>query len=83
MIPWLVACAARRDGMGEKGMDTYGPGAQMAAAPAGQDTIAQQMGQPLDNQGPPSDPPAESSGPDAGEIVGDVLDPLGFHKLFE
>ena len=68
--------------MGEKGMDTDGPGAQMAAAPAGHDSMAQQMGQPLDNQGPP-DPPADSSGPNAGEIVGDVLDPLGFHKLFE
>jgi hypothetical protein len=82
MIPSSVACTARRDGMGEKGMDTYGPGAQMAAAPAGQDTIAQQMGQPLDNRGQP-EPPAESSGPNAGEIVGDILDPLGLHKLFE
>ena len=28
-------------------------------------------------------PPPQSSGPDAGEIVGDILDPLGIHKLFE
>lgn len=68
--------------MGEKGMDTDGPGAQMAAAPVG-DSIAAQMGAPLDNQGSPSDPPSESSGPNAGEIVGDILDPLGLHKLFE
>jgi hypothetical protein len=69
--------------MGEKGMDTGGPGAQIAAAPVGQDSIAQQMGVPLDNQGSPPEPPAESSGPDAGEILGDIFDPLGVHKLFE
>jgi len=66
--------------MGEKGMDTDGPGAQMAAAPAG-NSIAQEMGQPLDGQPAPQQP-AQSSGPDAGEIVGDILDPLGIHKLF-
>lgn len=68
--------------MGEKGMDTGGPGAQMAAAPVG-NSIAQQMGEPLDNQGQPAEPPAGSSGPDAGEILGDIFDPLGVHKLFE
>lgn len=67
--------------MGEKGMDTGGPGAQMAAAPVGQDSIAQQMGETLDGQPAPAQP-AESSGPDAGEIVGDILDPFGIHKLF-
>ena len=66
--------------MGEKGMDTGGAGGQMAAAPAG-DSIAQEMGQPLDGQ-PAQQQPAQSSGPDAGEIVGDILDPLGIHKLF-
>ena len=69
--------------MGEKGMDTGGMGAQTSAVSAGQDSGIQRMGDQLRNQGPPSGPPAESSGPDAGEIVGDVLDPLGFHKLFE
>ena len=62
-------------------MDSGGPGAQIAAAPAGQDTIAQAMGGTLDGE-PPPDQPAQSSGPDAGEIVGDILDPLGIHKLF-
>ncbi len=68
--------------MGEKGMDTGGADAQVAAAPAGRDSIAQEMGEPIDDQPPPAQP-AESSGPDAGEIVADILDPLGVHKLFE
>lgn len=67
--------------MGEKGMDTGESGAQMAAAPAGQDSIAGAMGEPIDGQ-PASQQPAPSSGPDAGEIVGDIFDPLGIHKLF-
>ena len=78
--------------MGEKGMDAggmggqpaadpYGDSAQTAAIPEGQN-IAQQMGGELDNQGQPP-PTPQSSGPDAGEIVGDILDPLGIHKLFE
>jgi hypothetical protein len=78
--------------MGEKGMDTGGPGAQMAATPGGRDDqvaaapggqdMAQGMGGELDNQGQPP-PPPQSSGPDAGEIIGDIFDPLGIHKLFE
>jgi hypothetical protein len=67
--------------MGEKGMDTGGPGAQTAAVPAGQDSIAGAMGETIDGQ-PAPQKPAQSSGPDAGEIVGDIFDPLGIHKLF-
>ena len=68
--------------MGEKGMDTGGPSAQMAAAPAGQGTIAQVMGGGAVDGEPGGDPPDQSSGPDAGDVVVDILDPLGLHKLF-
>lgn len=69
--------------MGEKGMDTGGMDAQISSVPVGQASDIQRMGDQLDNQRLPPEPPAGSSGPDAGEIVGDILDPLGFHKLFE
>jgi hypothetical protein len=73
--------------MGEKGMDTSGVsaggmGAQIGAASAGQESDAQSISAAMANQGPPPPQPPASSGPDAGEIVGDILDPLGIHKLF-
>ncbi|MGZ6343607.1 MAG: hypothetical protein ACXWOT_11405 [Candidatus Limnocylindrales bacterium] len=67
--------------MGEKGMDAGGMSSQVSAVSAGNDA-EQQMGDQLARQAP-EQPPPQSSGPDAGEIVGDILDPLGIHKLFE
>jgi hypothetical protein len=69
--------------MGEKGMDAGGMGSQTSAVSAGNDA-EQQMGDQLATAAPSTpQPPPQSSGPDAGEIVGDILDPLGIHKLFE
>ena len=69
--------------MGEKGMDAGGMSSQVSAVAAGNDA-EQQMGDQLATPGASTpQPPPQSSGPDAGEIVGDILDPLGIHKLFE
>ena len=73
--------------MGEKGMDTgggaSGMGAQVGSVSGGQDSELQRMGDQLATAAPSTpQPPPQSSGPDAGEIVGDILDPLGIHKLF-
>ncbi len=67
--------------MGEKGMGPAGVGAEASSATVGQASGVEGMGEPLANAGPQQQP--ETSGPDVGEIVGDVLDPLGIHKLFE
>lgn len=75
--------------MGEKGMDTSGVsasgmGAQVGTAQGGNESDAQSMGDQLATAvgQPPPAPPPKSSGPDAGEVIGDILDPLGIHKLF-
>jgi hypothetical protein len=77
--------------MGEKGIDPGvaqpNPGMGMAAMP-GIGGLAQKMGEgPIeratnDTQGAP--PPQQPHGqPDpVAEVVGDILDPLGLHKLF-
>lgn len=73
--------------MGEKGMDTGGMGAtgmggQTSGVSVGQES-QQQMGDQVATAVPSTpQPPPKSSGPDAGEIIGDILDPLGIHKLF-
>lgn len=68
--------------MGEKGMDTGGSSEHVAVAPAQHEADLAAMGTPLANSGPPNQPQPPSSGPDVGEVVEDVLDPLGIHKLF-
>jgi hypothetical protein len=69
--------------MGEKGMDPNvaqtNPGMGVAAMPSPFD----KMQEVTPSQ---SAPPPPKSGPSTGdvvtEVVGDVLDPLGLHKLF-
>lgn len=77
--------------MGEKGMDTGGmsasgmgvqTGTATGTAQDGNESNAQATGDPPQNVGPGTPPAPASSGPNAGEIVGDILDPLGIHKLF-
>ena len=69
--------------MGEKGMDTGGMSDHVASAPAGHEADLAAMGTPLENSGPPNQPQPQSSGPNVGEVVEDVVDPLGIHKLFQ
>jgi len=66
--------------MGEKGMDAGGLSDQTAVAPAEPSNL-EAMGAPIEGGGQ-DQPPPQSSGPDVGEVIGDVLDPLGIHKLF-
>jgi hypothetical protein len=70
----------RRSEMGEKGMDAGGVADQVAAAPADRSDY-EAMGTPVADPGQ-GQPQPESSGPDVGEVVEDIIDPLGIHKLF-
>ncbi|MGH2512535.1 MAG: hypothetical protein ACRDGQ_07605 [Candidatus Limnocylindrales bacterium] len=67
--------------MGEKGMDEGGRSAADEARREVRPRVPRGEGVAPEGEPGGQGQPSGSSGPDVGEIVGDVLDPLGLHKL--
>ncbi len=69
--------------MGEKGIDPgaaqANPGIGMAAMPGFGGPIQEALPQ---QSGKPPQPTPQPAGDPVSEVVGDILDPLGIHKLF-